>query len=265
MVMMTLDHRSNYLEQVRAALATVLYPVQALVHLPVSASSWLGENLASREALIAENTRLRSQNLVLRGQLQKLISLELENMRLRKLLDSSQRVGERVLIAELVAVDLDPFTRQVLINKGSLHEVHQGQPVLDAEGVFGQVIHVAPLNSTVLLISDLSHALPVQVARNGLRAIAEGTGDDTRLQLRHIPINADIREGDLLITSGLGGVFPPGYPVAEVALVQPDNTQAYATVVATPLAHLNRAREVLLVWPDDPQAGLPAPPTGDTP
>ncbi len=259
MALMTLDHRGNYLERVRALVATLVYPVQALVHLPVSAGSWLGENLASRETLLEENTRLRSQNAILKGQLQKLISLELENMRLRKLLDSSQQVGERVLVAELVAVDLDPFTRQVLINKGSLNDVYRGQPVLDAEGVFGQVVHVAPLTSVVLLISDPSHALPVQVARNGLRAIAEGTGDDTRLALRHIPNNADIRVGDLLTTSGLGGVFPTGYPVAEVAEVRPDNTQPYATVVATPLAHLDRAREVLLVWPDDPAAGLPDP------
>ncbi len=259
LVMMTLDHRQDYLERVRAAVATLLYPIQALIHLPVSAGSWLGENLASREALLEENARLRTQNAILRGQLQKLIALELENMRLRKLLDSSQRVGERVLVAELMAVDLDPFTRQVMINKGSLNDVYRGQPVLDAEGVFGQVIHVAPLSSVVLLVSDPAHALPVQVARNGLRAIAEGTGDDTRLALRHIPNNADIREGDLLITSGLGGVFPSGYPVARVSEVRPDSTQPYATVIATPLAHLNRAREVLLVWPDDPRSDLPEP------
>ncbi len=248
---MTLDHRQKHLEAIRGAIAVAVYPIQYVVDLPVSAGNWLGENLVSRDQLLEDNTRLRSQHTILKAQLQKMISLELENMRLRKLLDSSYQVGERILVAELLAVDLDPFTRQVMINKGSTNDVYVGQPLLDAEGVFGQVIHVTPFTSTAMLITDPSHALPVQVNRNGLRAIAEGTGNDERLELVHIPNNADIKVDDLLTTSGLGGTFPGGYPVAKVVSVEPDTTQPYASVFAQPLAKLDRSREVLLVWPDN--------------
>jgi len=245
---MTADHRGHYLDTIRSTLSIIVYPIQYLVSFPFSAGNWLGENLVSRETLLEENTALKHQNTFLKAQMQQFISLELENMRLRRLLDASEKVAERILAAELLSIDLDPFSHMVRINKGSRHGVYEGQPLLDAEGVFGQTVHVTPWTATVMLISDPRHSIPVQVNRTGLRTIAAGTGAMDRLKILHIPNNADIRVGDILVSSGLGGVFPIGYPVARVTQVTPDTSQPYATVVAEPLAQLDRSREVLLVW-----------------
>lgn len=169
-------------------------------------------------------------------------------MRLRDLLGSSFKIGDRVLIAELMSVDLDPYRQQVLVNKGASSGVFIGQPVLDANAVMGQVVHVNPLTATVLLITDASHGLPVQVNRNGLRTVAQGTGIVNRIELLYLPKNADVRVGDLLVTSGLGGHFPPGYPVARISEVRREPGKPFATVAAEPTARLDRSREVLLVW-----------------
>ncbi len=238
----------HYLGSVRALLSVVVYPIQYIVNFPVSASDWMEDSLATEHDVQAENEKLKSQNAFLQAQMQKYVSLEIENMRLRRLLDASERLTDRVLTAELLAVDLDPFSHQVMINKGGRHEVYEGQPILDANGVYGQVVYVSLLSSTVVLITDPGHALPVQVNRSGLRTIAQGTGLVDRLDLLHIPNNGDIREGDMLVTSGLGGVFPPGYPVAVVVEVKPDSSKPFAVVAARPLAELDKSREVLLVW-----------------
>jgi len=248
-VLMTADHRQHHLDQVRSALSVVVYPLQYLVNLPVSAGQWFKESLSTRRQLEEENASLRTKQLLLKAQLQKLSSLEAENLRLRELLQSSFKVGQRVLIAELLSVDLDPYRHEILLNRGTTDHVYRGQPLLDADGVMGQVVQVGPFTSTAMLITDPSDAIPVQVNRNGLRSIAIGTGSIDRLDLPHLPNNADVRKGDLLVTSGLGGRFPPGYPVAVVTSVKQDPGQAFARVSATPLAHLNRSREVLLVWP----------------
>lgn len=242
------DHRYNHLERLRSALSVVVYPVVYLADVPFSAWRSLNESLASRKELREHNASLHQQNLLLRARLQQLEALEAENMRLRDLVGSSFKIGDRVLIAELLSVDLDPYRQQVLINKGRLSGIYPGQPVLDANAVMGQVIHVTPMTSTVLLITDASHALPVQVDRNGLRTIAFGTGRIHELELPHLPNNADIREGDTLVTSGLGGRFPPGYPVAEVTRIERRPGDPFASIIATPSAHLERSREVLLVW-----------------
>lgn len=247
--MMAIDHRQNHLESLRSALSVMVYPLQQLVNLPVSASSWIGENLSSREALLGENTRLKMQQTLLKVQLQKFSAVKLENQRLRELLQSSRKVRERVLIGELLAVDLEPFTRQIVVNKGTRHEIYLGQPLVDANGVMGQIVHLGPLSSIAMLITDANHALPVQINRNGLRAIALGTGAADQLTIPYLPNNADIVVGDLLITSGLGGRFPSDYPVAVVSEVRQDPSQPYAMINATPTAQLERAREVLLVWP----------------
>ncbi len=246
--LMTVDHRQHHLEAVRAALSAALFPLQYLVNLPTEAGGWLAEGFNTRMGLLRENAALREQQLLLRARLQKFAALQAENARLRKLLESSSKVGERVLIAELLAVDLDPNKHQVLINKGGRQGVYVGQPVLDAAGVMGQILHTGPVSSTAILITDPNHALPVQVNRNGLRAIAVGTGSLNRLELPHLPNNVDIRVGDLLITSGLGGRFPPDYPVAVVSEVLQDPGSPFAAVAATPTARLDRSREVLLVW-----------------
>ena len=248
-VLMVMDHKYKSLESVRDALSVLVYPIQLAVELPGSVSDWFSESLATRRKLQEENASLRTQQFMQKAQMQKLAALEAENIRLRELLDSSFEIGEKVLIAELMSVNLDPYQHQVVINKGELHDVFPGQPLLDADGVMGQIVHAGPYSSTAILITDTAHAIPVQVNRNGLRSIALGSGDIDRLELPYIPNSADIRPGDLLITSGLGGHFPPGYPVATVIAVQNDPGNAFARVIATPLAHLNRSREVLLIWP----------------
>jgi rod shape-determining protein MreC len=247
LLLMVMDHRLHYLEPVRSALAVTVYPLHYLASLPVRVSDWIGETLNTREELQQSNEAYRQENLRLKGKLQRFEALEAENIRLRDLLDSSLKVGDQVLVAELISIDLDPYKQQVLIDRGSSSGVFLGQPVLDANAVLGQVIHVSPMTATVLMITDPAHALPVQVNRNGLRTIANGTGRINELELPHLPNNADIREGDLLVTSGLGGHFPPGYPVARVTQVIREPGQPFARVLATPNAHLERVREVLLV------------------
>jgi rod shape-determining protein MreC len=261
-VLMALDHRQNHLESLRSGLSVIVYPLQYLVDLPISASSWVGENLSSREILLEENSKYKIQQTLFKAQLQKLQSLKSENLRLRELLQASKKVSEHILIGELLSVSLEPFTRQILINKGSNDDVYLGQPLVDAEGTMGQVIHVGPFSSSAMLITDPNHAIPVQVNRNGLRAIAVGTGATDNLDIPYLPISADIMEGDLLTTSGLGGRFPTGYPVATVTQVTKDPTLPYAVITAVPTAQLEKAREVLLVWPtrhDKQSAKSPAP------
>lgn len=246
--MMVLDHKQHYLDGLRSALSVLVFPIQYMANLPVSSGNWMGDNLISRETLLKQVEELNSQNTFLQAQMQKYVSLELENMRLRQLLDASERINERILATELYAVDLDPFNHKVLLDKGRRHGVYRNQPLLDSNGIYGQITQVSPFTSTAMLITDPSHAIPVQVARNGLRAIAAGNGNMSSLDLLHIPNNGDIREGDLLVSSGLGGIFPPGYPVAVVETVTPDSSQPYATVNARPKATLDRSRVVLLVW-----------------
>lgn len=247
--LMTLDHRQQHLQAIRSTVAVVLYPMEYLVSLPAKAGNWASEALAARTHLISENRSLRGQLLELEARLLKFDALLAENTRLREMLQSSHKVGERLLVAELLAVDMDPFKRQAVLNKGSRAGVYRGHPVLDAKGVMGQVSGVSPVSSVATLITDPSHAIPVQVNRNGLRAIALGTGEADRLELPHIPNNADIQVGDLLVTSGLDRRFPPGYPVAEVHRIDKDPSQSYASIQARPTAQLERVREVLLVWP----------------
>ncbi|MBZ4024176.1 rod shape-determining protein MreC, partial [Rhodobacter sp. TJ_12] len=186
--------------------------------------------VADKAQLRAENKRLHQENLTLSARLQRFDALESENERLRNLLGSAFKVGERVLIAELLQVDLDPYRQQVLVDKGTLSGVFVGQPVLDANAVMGQVERANPLTSTVLLITDARHSLPVKVNRNGLRSIATGSGLIDQLNLLHVPKKADIRVGDLLVTSGLGGTYPPGYPVARVTEVSIEPGKRFATV-----------------------------------
>ncbi|MCP4288407.1 MAG: rod shape-determining protein MreC [Gammaproteobacteria bacterium] len=266
LALMAVDHRQNHLEGIRAILSIALSPFHVVTNLPRSTSKWVSETFASLSSLQQQNQDLRKENLLLQVQQQKLDSLKTENMRLRNLLDSAFKIGDRVLIAELIAVDLDPYRHQVLVNKGGNSGIFQGQPALDASAVMGQVTHVNPLSSTVLLITDASHGLPVQVNRNGLRTVALGTGHIDRLELPHLPNNADIEVGDLLVTSGLGGRFPPGYPVAEVTAVTRNPGQPFASVLAQPKAKLDQARETMLVWTlDNPQEqSLPEESAGET-
>ncbi|RKZ90963.1 MAG: rod shape-determining protein MreC [Candidatus Parabeggiatoa sp. nov. 1] len=249
--LMIADHRWDYLKTVRTHLLALVYPIQYSVNLPVKAGQWLSMSVSSRIQLLEENAQLRHKNLHLQVALQKMEDLKSENERLRLLLDSSVTVGERVQVAEVLAVDLDPSKRKLLINKGKSHGVFTNQPVIDAQGVMGQVIHVGPFSSTVMLITDSDHELPVQVVRTGLRTVAKGMGTVNRLSLlylSHIGLDTGIKVDDLIVTSGVGQKFPKGYPVGTVIEVNPDIGKPYAQVQALPRAALERNREVLLIW-----------------
>lgn len=244
---MFLDHRRHLAQPVRDALALAAYPIQATVNLPFELTDIFSEQLTSRRSLLEENERLKTQHLLYEARLLRLDALERETIKLRELLQSSYEVTESVLIAELMRVSLDPAVHLIQINKGSLAEVDVGQPVLDSGGIIGQVDEVAPLSSVVRLITDPSHAIPVQVNRNGIRAIAYGTGDISRLELVNVPNNADIAVDDLLVTSGFGGRFPAGYPVARISSVEVEPGRPFAHITAVPTAALDRSRQVLLV------------------
>jgi len=246
---MTMDHRYHHLDAVRSTLSLVIEPIRQVINLPFSLASDVSENLSSRSTLLDKNEELRVKNLLLKAQLQKYAALQSENMRLRELLDSSFKVGEKVLIAELLRVDLDPFTRRIVINKGSNDDLFSGQPLLDSEGIIGQILQVSPFSSTAMLITDPSHAIPIQLNSTGQRAIATGTGRPGELELLHIPSNTKLAVGELLVTSGLGGRFPAGYPVARVIRTLKHPGKPYLEVIAQPTAHLQRSREVLVVWP----------------
>ncbi len=271
---MTFDHRERLLEPMREALSAAVHPVRMVASLPATLSDMVAHQFRSRRELMSEIEQLEDQQLLNEVRLQKLDSLEIENIRLRELLDSSYEVTESVLIAELVGVDLDPNTHLIEIDKGTLSGVYPGQAVLDANGVVGQVDRAGPFSATVRLVSDASHAIPVQVNRNGVRSVAIGTGNLHQLEITGLPNNTDIREGDLLVTSGLGGRFPPGYPVARVARVKTNPGLPFATVLAAPAGAIDRIQEVLLVRrdpegprlagsSDEPATGVPAMAGGD--
>ncbi|MGB5397211.1 MAG: rod shape-determining protein MreC, partial [Gammaproteobacteria bacterium] len=251
-VLMTADHRWHQLEIVRNALSHLLYPLQYTIDLPIRLYYWGDETLSEHQTLLDENRKLKDLHLQSRVQLQKLDILEKENARLRELLSATPKISERVLVAEIMSVDVDPYRQLLILNKSSRDDVYDGQPVIDAQGVMGQIVHVSASSSTMMLITDASHALPVQIDRTGLRAVAFGTGKIDYLDLRHIPHNADVREGDLLITSGLGGRFPPNYPVAKITHIERPMGEPFVNVRAEPLARLDRSREVLLVWHNPP-------------
>lgn len=228
-----------------------IYPVQYLVTLPIRFGDRLAENLASRQRLIEDNEKLRQENFMLMTRTQKYEAIERENARLRELLDSTAGLGEQVVVADILAVETNPSARQIVLNKGSRQHVYIGQPIADAHGILGQVIRVGPFSSTALLLTDVRHALPVQINRSGLRAIAVGGDGPEELYLSFVPTNADVKAGDLVVSSGLGHRFPAGYPVGKVKSVEIDPGEPFAKIIVTPSAHVGRSREVLLVWPQD--------------
>jgi rod shape-determining protein MreC len=245
---MLLDRRDQHLVRVRQALSVVVYPVRVVVDLPFRTWANMSETFAAREALIEANRQFRRDRLETESRMQRLAALEAENARLRELLDSTARIGSRALVAEILAVDLDPYRQRFDLNRGLVDGVYVGQALIDAQGVVGQVVRVGPLTSEAVLITDADHAVPVSVNRNGVRTIAVGTGDSSRLRLPYLTNNADVMVGDLLISSGLGGVFPAGYPVGRVLDIERRPDQAFAEILAEPVSSLDRDREVLLVW-----------------
>jgi rod shape-determining protein MreC len=258
-VMIVLETTTRLLEPVRQALASVLAPVHFAAELPYLASGGLGEVVASRESLRDQAARQEQQVLELSHVAQQYQALKTENERLRALLGSRSRLPSAVLITELVGVVPAPETHQIIIDKGSADGVRAGAPVIDAYGLFGQIVETARHTSRVLLVTDANHAVPVQINRNGVRSIAGGTGDPVYLELENVPITADVTEGDLVETSGLGGGFPAGYPVGRIASVRIEATAAFAIVQVEPMAELDRSRHLLVILNvPQPASALPA-------
>ena len=251
------DKRYDHLGQIRRFLSLVAYPVQVAVASPFEGWDWFRESVASRETLRADKAKLEAELRLANFRLQRYEALEAESQRLRALRASTADVATRFVIGDVMDLDLDAFRERVLVDKGAHDGVFVGQAVLDAGGVFGQVARVGQLTSEVILVSDAAHAIPVQVNRNGLRTIAVGTGDMNRLKLPYLSTTADVVAGDLLVTSGLGGGFPAGYPVGTVAEVKRDPAQSLAEVDVRPAAALDRARELMFVWLN-PGAATPA-------
>ncbi|WP_374325558.1 rod shape-determining protein MreC [Aquipseudomonas alcaligenes] len=249
-VLMVVDARFEVLQPLRSQLGLIVEPTYRVARLPMTLWEEATQQIASRSELVAENEKLKAEALLMQGRLQKLATLTEQNVRLRELLNSAALVEEKVLVTELIGVDPNPFTHRILIDKGEKDGVFLGQPVLDARGLMGQVVEVMPYTARVLLLTDTNHSIPVQDNRNGLRAIAVGTGNPERLELRHVADTADIKEGDLLVSSGMGQRFPAGYPVATVNEVIHDSGQPFAIVRAVPTAALNRSRYMLLVFTD---------------
>lgn len=255
------DRYFPYAEQLRFGVAALGSPLQHLANSPRDLLDYLYEQLASRQRLIAENEELRRQHLLNSEQLQLFAQLRQENNRLRRLLGSVERADVRKAVAEVFAVTSDPFRLQLVIDKGRFDGVYEGQPVLDERGIVGQVVAVGPTTSRVLLIADDMHAIPVRIYRNDVRAIAVGSGELDRLTLQYLPHSTDVRVGDLLVASGLGGRFPEGYPVARVTHVDRNERSSFARVDAVPEASLDRLRYLLLLWPqlrDETGQPLPA-------
>ena len=256
-VVMSIDHRHQHLKLLRSYISNALYPIQYISNLPIEISRWASESFSTRSTLIKENAALKNNMLRIKASLQKMDSLEKENEHLRGLLGSSSRVKHNVKVAEQVAVNLAPFKQEILVDKGSSDQVYIGQPVIDADGVMGQIVHTSAKTATVLLISDPSHALPVKVIRNGLLSVIAGLGKADSLELLYIPLNADIKVDDMLVTSGFGGKFPADYPVAKITHIEHQPGKAFAQVYASPVAKLDRSREILLVWRQDGHASQP--------
>jgi rod shape-determining protein MreC len=254
------DKRYDHLGRIRRLLSVVAYPVQVAVASPFQGWNWFRDSVTTRDVLRADKAKLEAELRVAQFRLQRFEALETETLRLRALRDNTAGVTDRFLIGDVMSVDLDAFRERVLVDKGAGDGIYVGQAVLDAGGVFGQVARVGQLTSEVILVSDAAHAIPVQINRNGLRTIAVGTGETNRLKLPYLPTSADVLAGDLLVTSGLGGVFPAGYPVGTIAEVKRDPAQSLADVDVKPAAALDRSKELLFVWLK-PQAAesLPAP------
>lgn len=259
-LLMVYDDRNRQLDSVRRTIDVAVYPLQLVVDTPARVWGWLVDSSTSRNALELENTRLKIQQRLTRAELQQLTALEAENARLRDLLEARDRISGDIRVAGIMSVDTNPFRHNIVIDVGSDDRVYDGQSLIDANGVVGQVLKTGLKTSQAILISDPDHALPVEVNRNGLRTIAFGTGQFDQLDLPYLPNNADIEVGDLLVTSGLGGAFPPGYPVAVVADIKRIPQQPFAEIKATPAASLNQVREVMLIWMDSPQDTVTAPP-----
>ncbi|MCC8538332.1 rod shape-determining protein MreC [Xanthomonas axonopodis pv. poinsettiicola] len=261
-VLIALDSRGSWLSQLRSQANLLIQPIWAVAGLPGRIGSQVRDNAATHAQLVEETRELRNQLLVANARLTRLQTAALDNAQLRELLNVAERRGLDVQLAPILDIDLDPTRQRLLLDAGSRDGVLLGQAVIDAGGLMGQVIEVTPLHSTVLLLTDPDHAVPVSVARNGVRLIVYGRGD--RLELRDIPLSAGVQVGDEIVTSGLGGRFPAGFPVGKVSELHPDDTHAFLVGELTPAAKLDRGRDVLLLRAGKPLRVVPGVGIGDS-
>lgn len=259
--LMMLDHRGQQLERIRAALSVLAVPVHYAAALPGRLIDGVSDFLAGSRALREANERLRAANAELNARLQLFEALEQENARLRDMLGSARRVTDQAMSAEILETSPEPFSRHIVLARGERHGVRPGQPVIDAHGIMGQITHVAPYTSRATLITDAGHAIPVLVNRSGLRALVFGTGDADTLKVPYLTADADIREGDLLVSSGMGGSFPPDYPVARVTKIVNNPNEAFLEIKARPAAQLNHGKQVMVIHRVTKPTATPAPPS----
>jgi rod shape-determining protein MreC len=252
------DYRNDGLQSLRGTVEWLLTPVVWLASVPSRMLQAAGD-IDTRGSLERENADLRQQHLLLQVKVQKIEALEAENTRIRELLSSASQLKERVLIAEIVSVNQDPYRHQITLDKGERQGVYRGQALLDAHGIMGQVTELAPSSAKALLITDPDHGIPVEINRSGLQTIAVGRGDGKGLRLPFLPSNVDIRVGDLLVSSALGGRFPAGYPVGQVYEVKHVAGEHFMEAYAYPAAKLNQGRQTLLVWVEQSEAAAGAP------
>ena len=241
------DHRGGWLAEARARATVAAQPLWWIAGLPARIGDALSDGVATRNRLVEENRTLRNALLLSGARVSRLQTAAAENERLRGLLGAARRGGLDVQLAPILDIDLDPTRQRVVLDAGSRDGVHAGQSVIDAGGLVGQVIAVRPHNATVLLLTDPDHAVPVMVARTGVRLVAYGKGRSGTLELANIPLSADVKVGDEVITSGIGGRFPAGFPVGTVTALHPDDSHAFLVGELTPAAQLDRGRDVLLL------------------
>lgn len=259
--LMVLDHRTHTLDGIRSATMLIIRPVYAVAGLPGDVIEAVGDFFTTSRTLRREVTSLKDENRELKARTLRYEAVEVENERLRQRLDSAARVSTRHMAANLIEVAAEPGARKIVVARGSRQGIYVGQPAIDAHGILGQVTQVAANVSRITLITDPSHAIPVLNNRSGLRALVFGTGDPDTLQARYQTASADIKPGDLLVTSGLGGTYPAGYPVGTVVKIIHDPNEAFLDIRVRPAAKLNHGTQVILIWPT--RAPLKAPGTPD--
>ena len=245
--LMVIDASSSWLHLPRNLLSVAVSPIQNLASLPTKLGRALNSALSAEPDIKIAYENLRNEYFQLKSEALLLRTLQEENDALRSLLDASQRLQEKITLAELVNVSIDPYNHSILLGRGLRHGVYKGQAVIDDQGVIGQVTEVMPFRSSVVLVTDPGHAMPVQIQRTGLRTVVKGTGSVSQLRVPYLNQNSDIQQGDILISSGLGGRFPNGYPVAVITEVKTIKDAAFLQVYAEPIAKLDRSNNVLLL------------------
>lgn len=260
LVLMAVDARLHYLLEVRQGFVAILHPLEILATSPLRLYRQIDEHFSSQSALLRETRLLREQNMRLSTELQQLPTMQVENEHLRQLLETRQSLDQPARVAEIVHTGRDPFVQKIIVSLGSQQNVSAGQAVVDGLGVIGQITRVYPFSSEVTLITDRELAVPVQVERNGLRAIAFGHGRDNRLDVPYLPVNVDIKEGDRLVTSGIDGTYPIGLAVATVTRIERNVDSPFAQIICTPVAGTDRHRQVLILTTSAPDIDY-APPT----